>query len=207
MKQWYTIAILPQYIDKVKLHLNNQNFTAFFPEVITHLTKKQVPMFKGYAFVQFDIEKDQWLSINSTYGVIKLVPKHLIRPIPMPDQFINTLIKRNPVREEDWRELLIELFTTTFYPGQQIELKETDDPHSIYEMLTGKQAIVLQVREKLLEISFLYANSTSNAIWVNKDAVKPFDSDVSQKTSEEHKVYRGTRRAPWTAVAVPEGSI
>ena len=126
-----------------------------------------MPMFKGYAFVQFDINVHQWLSINSTYGVIKLVPKHLLHSDSINECFYGLFNRKVPYALEEqlveWLMKLIEekSIQNEFYVDQIVKLKESLDPLSPYITLEGRQATVLQVREKLLEISFLLISGYS----------------------------------------------
>ncbi len=205
--RWYCIAILPQFTKKVKFHLDNQNFPSFFPEIVLHPTKQIMPMFKGYAFVQFDINVHQWLSINSTYGVIKLVPKHLLHPLPVNESFMDYLIENSPMPEEQLVEWLMKLIEeksiqNEFYVDQIVKLKESLDPLSPYITLEGRQATVLQVREKLLEISFQLISGNSNAIWVDKSSVIPDNQEAIFECSDDYKGGRVARQTRRRAVAI-----
>jgi transcriptional antiterminator RfaH len=52
------------------------------------------PLFPGYVFVSFDVDNDQWRSINGTFGVRRLISFDPARPQPMPDAAMIQLLAR-----------------------------------------------------------------------------------------------------------------
>ncbi len=167
--QWYTIQILQQLQKTAEFHLKRQNFESFFPQCVTRKSKTVdvfESLFKGYGFVKFDIERDQWLSINGTRGVVSLLPKFLLYPKPMADGFIESLQENDPIRLDGF----IETFDR-FYPGMEVEISSG--------LLQGKRGTVVSLshRSRLLEILFLsdkqLDKAYSNAILVSESNLIP----------------------------------
>lgn len=85
MKRWYVVHTLPKQEEIAFQNLQNQKFEAFLPRF--HRTRRHArkvdvviaPLFPRYLFVAFDIEKDRFLTINSTRGV-----QYLLRQEGMP---------------------------------------------------------------------------------------------------------------------------
>jgi len=100
--RWYIMQVYPQFQSIAEYHLARQNFTAFFGTRLTHVTRteaQRAPLFKGYGFVKFDVDKDQWLKINNTRGVIRLLPRHELLPEPMPEGFVEAFIEKDPITD------------------------------------------------------------------------------------------------------------
>ncbi|MGA7711102.1 MAG: transcriptional activator RfaH [Rhizomicrobium sp.] len=77
--RWYAVQCLSHRESMASSHLRNQGFPAFLPrrqKMRRHARKIDVvlaPFFPGYLFVQLDLQRDQWRSVNGTYGVGRLV--------------------------------------------------------------------------------------------------------------------------------------
>ncbi len=77
--RWYAVQCLSHREAVASAHLQNQNFPVFLPrrqKTRRHARKIDVvlaPFFPGYLFVQLDLKRDQWRSVNGTYGVSRLV--------------------------------------------------------------------------------------------------------------------------------------
>lgn len=99
-RRWYAAQVLPQKEGYAKMHLERQGFATFFPRFYTtrtHARKTETvlrSLFPGYIFVAFDIERDRWLSINSTRGVIRLVGPRSNVPQPIAPQAMALLQSR-----------------------------------------------------------------------------------------------------------------
>lgn len=99
-RNWYAAQVLPQKEGYAAMHLERQGFKTFFPRFYrarTHARKSETvlrSLFPGYIFVSFDVERDRWLSVNSTRGVIRLVGPRNNSPQPVPDQAMTLLRSR-----------------------------------------------------------------------------------------------------------------
>jgi transcription antitermination factor NusG len=172
--RYYAVQILPQFRHLAEFHLKRQGFDPFFPELKVYKTKKEyttVPLLKGYGFVKFDPDLHQWRSVNGTRGVISLVPKHKIPPLPMPRGFVEYLYEHNPVGDDEFDGLF-----DKYFPGMVVRFKQ----HHRY--LGGEKAEVISVRETkrttILEISFHRTSEGSNAMFVDCIDVEPVEGEL-----------------------------
>jgi transcription elongation factor/antiterminator RfaH len=77
--RWYAVQCLSnrEFVAAVQLH--NQGFATFLPcQLKTRRHARRFdsvrrPLFPGYLFVQLDLARDRWRSVNGTLGVVKLV--------------------------------------------------------------------------------------------------------------------------------------
>lgn len=77
-------------------NLAQQAFEVFLP--LRNKTRRharrietvRVPFFPGYLFVSLDLGRQQWRSVNGTYGVARLVTQG-DRPTPAPEGLVETL--------------------------------------------------------------------------------------------------------------------
>jgi len=53
------------------------------------------PVFHGYLFVKFDLSGWRWRAINSTQGIIRLLPMGSEEPVALPRGFVEALQSRN----------------------------------------------------------------------------------------------------------------
>jgi transcription elongation factor/antiterminator RfaH len=99
--RWYLVRTRPKIEKKAQWHLAAQGFQTYLPQIqrtIRHarkLTTVQVPLFPGYLFIALDLERDRWLSVRSTVGVLSLFSHHDGRPIPVPVGVVESLIERS----------------------------------------------------------------------------------------------------------------
>jgi transcriptional antiterminator RfaH len=95
--QWYVAQTLHHREKIAELRLRAQGFRSFFPQfrrTVRHARKLRevvAPLFPGYIFVAFDIERDRWRSINGTIGVARLLTAQN-RPAPVPPDVVQALI-------------------------------------------------------------------------------------------------------------------
>ena len=99
MNQWYLIQFKPNSHRVAERNLHRQGFETFLPmQKITRrkasrFVSDQKPLFPGYMFVNVNSELAPWRSINSTFGVSKLVSFEG-KPKPLPLQLISGLMLR-----------------------------------------------------------------------------------------------------------------
>lgn len=78
-QSWYLAQIKPNCFRIAERNLKRQNFNVFCPvqqevrRVGRRLQAVDRMLFTGYIFVRFSPESNAWRTINSTYGVSKLV--------------------------------------------------------------------------------------------------------------------------------------
>lgn len=166
-RRWYTIQLLPQLRQTAATNLSRQGFEAFFPLLRLRITRKKetiVPLFKGYAFVHLDLDEDRWRSVNGTYGVVGLIPKHLVRPQPNVEGFVERLKEHDPVTETQFDETLAE-----FHPGADVMVKDS------HRWLAKERGVVSKDKGKLLEIIFNLPGGHKSYIMLARDQLEPVE--------------------------------
>src|SRR5437762_12539601 len=77
--RWYVAQTHPHAETKASVHLRRQGFAVYFPRYLKQrrharrIEKIAAPLFPSYLFVAIDIATQRWLSIDSTFGVTRLV--------------------------------------------------------------------------------------------------------------------------------------
>ena len=97
--RWYVAQTHPHGEAKASLHLCRQGFAIYLPRYLKQrrharrIEKVAAPLFPGYLFVSIDLATQQWLSIDSTFGVTRLV-RDGDRPAAVPRHVIDALKQR-----------------------------------------------------------------------------------------------------------------
>lgn len=97
-ERWFAVQSQCHREAGAALQLRNQGFRVFLPlraRTRRHARRidiRLVPFFPGYLFVALDLGRDRWRSVNSTYGVQRLVMAGCeSRPMPVPTGVIEAL--------------------------------------------------------------------------------------------------------------------
>jgi transcription elongation factor/antiterminator RfaH len=94
---WYVVQTAPRKEFTAQFHLRNQNFETFCPAIhktVRHarqLRNVRAPLFPRYIFVQMDLGKQRWRSVNGTIGVISIITSG-DHPTPVPQGLVEDLI-------------------------------------------------------------------------------------------------------------------
>ena len=97
MVRWYAVRTQPAQERRADYQLNQQGYSTFLPlleKSVRHARKlRQVraPLFPGYLFVELDLTRDRWRSVNSTYGVSGLIMGG-DQPMPVPAGVVESFI-------------------------------------------------------------------------------------------------------------------
>ena len=76
---WFLAQFKPNSHRIAERNLIRQGFQTFRPlqeetrRARGTFTTRMLPLFPGYLFVAFDIGKDGWRKVNSTYGITRIV--------------------------------------------------------------------------------------------------------------------------------------
>jgi transcription elongation factor/antiterminator RfaH len=95
--RWYVAYSQPHREFRAQTQLAAQGFRTFLPryrKTVRHARKLMTvdaPFFSRYLFVAFDLRRDQWRSVNGTFGVTSLLSDGMF-PIPLPQGVIESLI-------------------------------------------------------------------------------------------------------------------
>lgn len=96
--QWCVIHTQPRGEKRAEQNLRLQGYSIFAPFIakrVRHARRfksVQIPLFPRYIFVELDMSRDPWRSINGTGGVSKLVTVN-DRPVPLPDGLVDALME------------------------------------------------------------------------------------------------------------------
>jgi transcriptional antiterminator RfaH len=96
-ERWFAVHTLPCDEARAQRNLEKQQFRTFMPKRLKtnrHARKMrtlEAPFFPRYLFVILDLQRDQWLKINSTFGVARLVMRG-DEPHPVPGGIVEALI-------------------------------------------------------------------------------------------------------------------
>jgi transcription elongation factor/antiterminator RfaH len=99
-ERWYLVHTCPNNERRAEFHLGAQGFRTYYPQIektIRHarqLRTVRAPLFARYLFVVLDLERDRWLSVRSTIGVLQLVTQGG-RPAPVPHGVVESLIEQS----------------------------------------------------------------------------------------------------------------
>jgi len=102
MDQWFAARYRAQSARWALLNLRAQDFETFWPtyrETVIRRNRRVVverPVFHGYLFVKFDLSGWRWRAINSTQGIIRLLPMGNEEPVALPVGFVEALQARAP---------------------------------------------------------------------------------------------------------------
>lgn len=103
MKRWYVIYTHASCEEKVLVNLKHQGFEAYLPryrKTRRHARKVETvlrPMFPRYLFVALDLERDQWRSINGTFGAVAIFCRGE-KPVAVPQGIVESIIAREDER-------------------------------------------------------------------------------------------------------------
>lgn len=98
-ERWYVARTLPNREGGAASQLAAQGFRVFLPRIartVRHARKMRhvrAPAFPGYLFVELDLDRDRWRSVNGTFGVVRLVGADE-RPLPVPRGVVESLLDR-----------------------------------------------------------------------------------------------------------------
>lgn len=120
--RWYVVQTKPFAENRAIIHLERQGHWLFCPryrKTIRHARKKKnlfAPLFPNYLFVQMDLARDHWRSVNGTRGVARLLTQG-DNPQPVPHGIVESLQAQSDGDGViDWRPSL--------HIGQTIQIME-----------------------------------------------------------------------------------
>lgn len=95
--RWYAVHAQPHREARAQTQLLNQGFEVYVPKrlkTVRHARKLKTviaPFFPRYLFIALDLDRCQWRSVNSTFGVSTLVMAGE-RPQPVPAGVVEAMI-------------------------------------------------------------------------------------------------------------------
>jgi transcriptional antiterminator RfaH len=160
--RWYVVQTQPHGEAKADLHLQRQGFLTYLPRYLRqrrHARRTEIvarPLFPGYMFVAFDLSRDRWRAIHSTFGV-----SHLVLagedPLPVPDGVVDEI----RVREGDDGFVVLGL-PVGLKPGSKVRLIDGifADARGILDRIADNHrvAILLKLLGREVRVSVPAAN-------------------------------------------------
>jgi transcriptional antiterminator RfaH len=112
---WFLAQLKPNCVQVASKNLGRQGFRTFLPmeEETRQRNGKFVmankPLFPGYIFVAFDVTRGLWRSVNSTYGITRLVSFGK-EPAPVPLDLVSQLmpLRANKSETIEWLKFTLE---------------------------------------------------------------------------------------------------
>lgn len=122
------------FVCRVKAHklatntLRNDGFDVYAPttpiECFRHhrLYIQNRPLFGPYILISFDVRTSQWQKINTTMGVVRLLPMHREIPEAIPPDYVPKLMELLAKEEQDTLSKALDL-TRGYAEGDYVEVK------------------------------------------------------------------------------------
>jgi transcriptional antiterminator RfaH len=99
--RWFCARHKAEQAKWALLNLQHQGFVTHWPTFPARIVRRNKvitigrPVFPGYIFILFSLSNRR-LAINSTPGVVRLLPTRAERPAPLPVGFVESLQMREP---------------------------------------------------------------------------------------------------------------
>jgi len=143
--RWYVAQTHPYGEAKASSHIRRQGFAIYLPRYLKQrrharrIEKIAAPLFPGYLFVSIDLATQRWLSIDSTFGVTRLV-RDGDRPAAVPQHVIDALKRR-----EDAGGFVQLDRRPRFAPGDKIRVVGGAfcDSVGLYEGLSSRERVAI----------------------------------------------------------------
>jgi transcriptional antiterminator RfaH len=100
--RWFAARHKSQQATWALLNLQHQGFVTHWPTFPERIVRRnraitiRRPVFPGYIFILFSLSDRKYVAINSTPGVVRLLPTRSYRPAPLPAGFVESLQMRKP---------------------------------------------------------------------------------------------------------------
>lgn len=138
--RWYLIQCKPRQEIRAEQNLRNQHFPCYCPQHTVERIRYgkrsavQQPLFPGYLFINLCTVSDNWHSIRSTRGVLRLVT-FADQPLPVPDALVEELRAR----------LMMKASVPLFHEGESVTLTQGPfkDLDAIFCKADGEERAVI----------------------------------------------------------------
>ena len=162
LKKWFVAQIKPNSHDLAVRNLERQGFETYLPKIQKTLKKKnkfidkEALLFPGYAFVGIDLQSSDWIKINSTYGVSKLLCFNN-KPSEIPLDLIVALKNRyqnnvNQIINENLKRGDTIKFNNGPFADLVANIESINQKKRIYvllEVMGGHQKLKINLREEI----------------------------------------------------------
>jgi transcriptional antiterminator RfaH len=143
--RWYVAQTHPHAEVKASEHLRRQGFGIYLPRYLKerrHARRADriaAPLFPRYVFVSIDLATQRWLSIDSTFGVTKLIRNGDV-PALVPQHIIDELKYR-----EDGNGFVPLIRRPRFAPGDKIRVVggAFSDCCGLYDGMSSRERVAI----------------------------------------------------------------
>jgi transcriptional antiterminator RfaH len=143
--RWYVAQTQPHAEKKASEHLRRQGFGVYLPRYLKQrrharrVERTAAPLFPRYVFVSIELVTQRWLSIDSTFGVSRLIRAGDL-PAPIPQTIIDALKCR-----EDANGFVQLIRRPRFAPGDKIRIVGGAfcDCCGLYEGMTSSERVAI----------------------------------------------------------------
>lgn len=193
--RWYVIRTKPQCEHVAARVLERAGFELFFPRVRTprpRAGRTETPLFPGYLFLHYDVDKQGWPSVRQHPGILGLVRFNGVVP-PVPEDVVSGLARR--VQEINREGGL----WTRFRPGEMVRVVFGKiDSHA--EVIDEPRSPEDRVR---VLVEFMGRLVPAQVPWMSLNAA-PVDTDSGQNRPG-HRRTRG--RGRWIRGFGPKAAV
>lgn len=155
-KQWFAVQCIARREKFAQLNLLNQNYTTYLPffwKTVRHARRMQTvqqALFPGYLFIQLDLNRDRWRSVNGTFGVSRIIMSG-DRPAALPqavmDGFLQHTDDKGAVRLDDGLKVGEKVRVIggpmTDFIGELLSLDDNGRVRVLLEIMSGKVVVTL----------------------------------------------------------------
>ena len=143
MRSWYLIKAKPRQEHIAIRNLENQGYITYCPSIT--INDKQIVLFPGYLFIYLDKEKDNWLPIRSTKGVVNFV-RFGLNFAQVPDTIIKFLKANELINKEKLNNL------NRFKSGDKIQITDGVFKNcvAIFKSSKPQERVVLLMKKNLI---------------------------------------------------------
>ena len=143
--RWYVVQTHPNAEGSASTHLHRQGFITYFPRFLKlrrharRVDKVAAPLFPRYLFVSVECATQRWRSIDSTFGVVRLL-RDGDRPAPVPQHVIEALKHR-----EDADGLVQLAPRARFAPGDKVRVNSGAfcDCVGLFQGMTSQERVAI----------------------------------------------------------------
>lgn len=149
MKRWYAVQTKPGQERLAEANLLRQDYRAYLPRLKSRRKagggrwiSVAIPLFPGYLFVELDVTREAWRSINGTIGAIGLV-SFGSRPSPLPEGVIEE------IRAREGADGLVEANALARYkPGDRVAIADGPlaEADGLFHAADGDRRVVVLMR-------------------------------------------------------------
>jgi transcriptional antiterminator RfaH len=148
MQAWYVVKTKPRNEARAAENLSRQGFPIYCPKYrcrrrrANRVQQSRVPLFPSYLFVTFDISRDSWAVIRSTYGVSQLICRNG-DPVAVPEAVLDDIRRR-----EDSDGLVRLDATRNCRPGDPVRIMAGAfaDQVGLFDCRTDSERVVVLLR-------------------------------------------------------------